>query len=92
MYLIHAALLHTCLTVSLSHWFLNCYLIICTGEWSTPNVSGQPPYPVDDCTLTVIGERRAALFGGRSGSRDVIDDLLIVELGRHTVVSDPHVL
>ena len=34
-----------------------------------------------------MGERRAALFGGRSGSRDVSDELLIVELSRDTVVS-----
>ena len=36
-----------------------------------------------------MGERRAALFGGRSsGSGAVSDDLLIVELSRDTAVSE----
>ena len=54
------------------------------GEWSSPRVTGQPPPPCDDFTLTPVGERRAALFGGIIGSGD---DLLIVELTKHTVVS-----
>ena len=57
------------------------------GEWSSPNITGQPPPPLSDFTLTPVGERKAALFGGRSGSGAISDDLLIVELSRDTVVS-----
>ena len=34
------------------------------GEWSSPNITGQPPPPCYSFTLTPVGERRAALFGG----------------------------
>ena len=57
------------------------------GEWSSPNITGQPPPPCSSFTLTPVGERRAALFGGRSGSGAVSDDLFIVDLSRDTVVS-----
>ena len=57
------------------------------GEWSSPRVTGQPPPPRDDFTLTPVGERRAALFGGLVGLGAVSYDLLIVELTKHTVVS-----
>ena len=57
-------------------------------EWSSPNITGQPPPPSCHFTLTPVGERRAALFGGESGSAVITsDDLLIVELSRDTVVS-----
>ena len=56
------------------------------GEWSSPRVTGQPPPPCDDFTLTPVGERRAALFGGSIGPEAISDDLLIVELTKHTVV------
>ena len=58
------------------------------GEWSSPRVTGQPPPPCDSFTLTPVGERRAALFDGSIGTAGVYsDDLLIVELTKHTVVS-----
>ena len=57
------------------------------GEWSSPNITGQPPPPCSGLTLTPVDERRAALFGGWSGSGAHSDDLLIVELSRDTVVS-----
>ena len=57
------------------------------GEWSSPNITGQPPPSCYSITLTPVGERRAALFGGRSGSGAVSDDLFIVDLSRDTVVS-----
>ena len=38
-------------------------------------------------SLTPVGERRAALFGGRSGSGVYSDDLLIIDLSKDTVVS-----
>ena len=59
------------------------------GEWSSPNITGQPPPPLSDFTLTPVGERKAALFGGQneSGAYMFSDDLLIVELSRDTVVS-----
>ena len=56
------------------------------GEWSSPNITGQPPPPCSDFSLTPVGERRAALFGGLSRS-GASYDLLIVELSRNTVVS-----
>ena len=57
------------------------------GEWSSPNITGQPPPPCDSFTLTLVGERKAALFGGSGELGSVSDDLLIVELSRDTVVS-----
>ena len=64
-------------------------VIASIGEWSSPEVTGQPPPPCDDFTLTPVGERRAALFGGDIGPElAVSDDLLIVELTQYkTVVS-----
>ena len=57
------------------------------GEWSSPNITGQPLPPCSHFTFTPVGERRAALFGGQSGSGAVSDDLFIVDLSRDTVVS-----
>ena len=57
------------------------------GEWSSPNITGQPLPPCSYFTLTPVGERRAALFGGVSGSGAISDDLIIVDLSRDTVVS-----
>ena len=59
------------------------------GEWSSPSITGQPPPPCYSFTLTPVGERRAALFGGWSGSGRLTfcDDLFIVDLSRDTVVS-----
>ena len=57
------------------------------GEWSSPNITGQPPPPLSYFSLTPVGERRAALFGGRSGSGVYSDDLLIIDLSKDTVVS-----
>ena len=57
------------------------------GEWSSPNITGQPPPPCYSFTLTPVGERRAALFGGGSGQKTINHDLFIVDLSRDTVVS-----
>ena len=57
------------------------------AEWSSPRVIGLPPPPCNEFTLTPVGERRAALFGGSIESGEASDDLLIVELTKHTVVS-----
>ena len=54
---------------------------------SSPRVIGLPPPPCNEFTLTPVGERRAALFGGSIESGEASDDLLIVELTKHTVVS-----
>ena len=61
-------------------------LHISPGEWKSPNITGQPLPPCSSFTLTQVGERRAALFGGWSGS-GTLSDLFVVELSRHTVVS-----
>ena len=59
-----------------------------TGEWSSPNITGQPPPPCFDFSFTSVDERRAALFGGVSGpGLAVSDNLFIVDLSRDTVVS-----
>ena len=57
------------------------------GEWSSPNITGQPPPPCSYFSLTPVGERRAALFGGWNGSVSYSSDLFIVDLNRDTVVS-----
>ena len=62
-------------------------LHVSPGEWSSPNITGQPPSPCNFFTLTQVGERRAALFGGQSVSNRFLSDLFVVELSRHTVVS-----
>ena len=48
------------------------------GEWSSPRVTGQPPPPCSQFTLTLVDERRAVLFGGYIGLGTYIDDILIV--------------
>ena len=60
-------------------------------KWNSPYISGQPPPPCDSFTLTPVGERRAALFGGSTGQGLSGSDLFIVDLRRHTVVSVEHV-
>ena len=61
-------------------------LHVSPGEWISPNITGQPPPPCNSFTFTQVGERRAALFGGKGGSKP-LSDLFVVELSRHTVVS-----
>ena len=58
-----------------------------SGKWSSPDINGQPPPPCSSFTLTPVGERRAALFGGKSKQGLPVSDLFIVDLSRHTVVS-----
>ena len=62
-------------------------LLVSPGKWSSPNITGQPPLPCNAFTLTHVGERRAALFGGESVSGRSVSDLFVIELSRHTVVS-----
>ena len=57
------------------------------GEWSSPNITGQPPPPCSVFSLTPVGESRAALFGGERRLGAYSDELLIVDLSRDTVVS-----
>ena len=52
------------------------------GGWSSLKVTGQAPLPCSHFTLTTVGEKRAAMYGGYDGS-----NTFIVELGRHSVVS-----
>ena len=66
-------------------------LNVSPGEWNSPNITGQPPPTCSVFTLTQVSESRAALFGGYSGFvlglGLVLNDLFVVELSRHTVVS-----
>ena len=54
--------------------------------WSSPVVTGQAPPPCEDFTLTTVEGKRAAMFGGSTESGPS-DDLYIVELRSHSVVS-----
>ena len=54
--------------------------------WSSLKVTGEAPFPCSHFTLTKIGEKRAAMYGGSDGSNK-FNHLFIVELGRHSVVS-----
>ena len=56
-------------------------------RWSSPTVTGQVFPPCTFFTLTTVGEKRAALYGGWDGSKR-FNHLFIVELGRHSVVSN----
>ena len=56
------------------------------GGWSSPIVTGKPPPPCSAFTLTPVGDKRAAMFGGWNRSQ-LFSDLLIVELDKHSVVS-----
>ena len=55
------------------------------GGWSSLKVTGEAPPPCSHFTLTTVGEKRAAMYGGYDGS-NTINQLFIVELGRHSVV------
>ena len=56
------------------------------GKWSSLGVIGQAPPPCSKFTLTIVGEKRAAMYGGIDGS-ERFNHLFIVELSRHSVVS-----
>ena len=56
------------------------------GRWSSLKVTGQAPPPCSDFTLTTVGEKRAAMYGGYDDSNK-FNHLFIVELGRHSVES-----
>ena len=55
--------------------------------WSSPVVAGQAPPPCDSSTLITVGEKMAAMFGGSNQSSFCSDDLYILDLKRHSVVS-----
>ena len=66
---------------------MSCYCPPDDG-WSSPVVTGQAPPPCDDFTLTAVEGKRAVMFGGDTPSSDYYsDDLYIVDLERHSVVS-----
>ena len=56
------------------------------GGWSSPDIIGQAPPPCSLFTLTAVGEKRAAMYGGWNGPKR-FNHLFIVELGRQSVVS-----
>ena len=72
-----------------------CILIILTftwisplsDGWSSPVLTGQAPPPCYWFSLTTVGGKRAAMFGGSTPSSLCSDDLYIVDLERHSVVS-----
>ena len=80
-------LIHLCFCINVNYCYYEIIIMlslhVSPGEWSSPNVTGQSPPPCSSFSLTQVGERRAALFGGWSDSRA----LFVVELSRHTVVS-----
>ena len=56
------------------------------GRWNPLKIAGQAPPPCSDFTLTRVGEKRAAMYGGRE-EWNRFNHLFIVELGRQYVVS-----
>ena len=74
---------------------LNYCLCVTTHElllspddgWSSPVVTGQAPPPCYGFTLTTVEGNRAAMFGGSTPPKVFSDDLYIVDLERHSVVS-----
>ena len=56
------------------------------GRWSSFEVTGQAPPPCSCFTLTIAGEKRAALYGGVDGL-STFSHMFIAEIGRHSVVS-----
>ena len=64
-------------------------IMIISDKWSSPKVTGQTPLPCNRFTLAIMGKKRAAMFGGWSGST-ILDDLFVLDLGRRSVVSVPH--
>ena len=64
------------------------YVLTYTDKWSSPEVAGHTPPPCSSFTLTKMGEKRAAMFGGWTGSislRDLFILDLILNLERHSV-------
>ena len=59
------------------------------GGWSSLEVTGQAPPPCSDFTITTVGEKKAAMYGGWDGS-ERFNHLFICELGGHSVVSSQH--
>ena len=55
--------------------------------WSSPVVTGQAPPNCSNFTLTTVEEKRAAMFGGTIQYNAYSDNLYIVDLTRHSVVS-----
>ena len=55
--------------------------------WSSPVVTGQAPRPCVNFTLTTVEGKRAAMFGGYTPSSYYSDNLYIVDLEGHSVVS-----
>ena len=55
------------------------------GGWSSLKVTGQAPPPCSHFTLTTVGEKMAAMYGGWDRINK-FNHLFIVELGRHSVV------
>ena len=69
---------------------MNNNIVASLDKWSSPTVTGQVFPPCTFFTLTPVGEKRAALYGGWDGSKR-FNHLFIVELGRHSMVSiDSH--
>ena len=56
------------------------------GGWCSLEVTGEAPPPCSNFTLITVGEKRAAMYGGWD-EEGIFDDLFIIELGRHSVVS-----
>ena len=66
---------------------ISCLSLISSPDgWSSPVVTGQAPPLCSSFTLTTVGEKKAAMFGGFIQS-SYSDDLYIVDLKRHSVVS-----
>lgn len=60
--------------------------ILLPDRWSSPTFTGQPPHAGSSCTLTPVGNNRAAMIDGFKLLGN-FSDLFIAELGKNSVVS-----
>lgn len=51
-----------------------------------PHVSGEPPPPCSNFSITSVSDTRAVVFGGFQPEADRLSDVYIVEFGKEAVV------
>lgn len=57
-------------------------LMALIGTWSSPTVSGTRPTPCKECSLTMIDERYALLFGGTQPGPRISNDMYMLDIVR----------
>ena len=64
---------------------ISIMFITSIDHWSSPNVSGDKPPPVDDFTLTKIADERSLLYGGDTAQGESSDLRVATVLGDSVV-------